>query len=115
MKIINNVVNNKDGFKIEYLSADFDPIFRLLFNTSAFLGKIRKDNAYLVASYGFISEVLDTQSDSELLGVAIIPDAKLLIDGSTLTVREFLIAEIGEETYNFLPRITEEEFYSIPE
>ena len=109
-KVINVVSNN--GLKIEYLSADFNPQFRLLFKMSAFLGKIRQGNTYSVASYGFISEVLDTQSDSELVGVAIIPDAKLLIDGSTPTVREFLIAEFGEETYNFLPRITEEEFYN---
>lgn len=111
-KVINVVASN-NGLGIEYLlSANFDSLFKLAFGVSAYLGEIRMGNIYSVLSYGLILEALDAQPDAELVGVAIIPDAKLLTDGKIRTVKEVLIEVLGEETYNLLPRITEEEFYN---
>lgn len=50
----------------------------------------------------------------DILGVTIHPDTLLYENTLGLkTVKEAIVSEIGEEAYNLLPRMTEEEFYDL--
>lgn len=111
MRIINNIViDNSSGFTMEYIASPFDEKLKQIFSAVAFLGKVRVGNSYTIMAYGSA-----VATGAELVGVSILPDAKIMESKSIITVKELFIGQIGEESYNLLPRMTEEEFYAIPE
>lgn len=110
-KVINVLVSN-NGLEIEYIDASsFNEEYKILFSTVAYLAKVRQGNKYIIAPMAKIMEA----PNIDLLGVAIIPESKLITGSIITNVKEAIIDSLGEEAYNFLPRITEEEFYNTTE
>jgi hypothetical protein len=110
MRIINNVViNHSNGANIEYLAGPFEKNLLDIFISTAYLAKGRKNNEFKIDPLWLVG-----QMGFDILGVSILPDS-LIYENSIglITIKEAIISVIGEEAYNLLPRMTEEEFYEL--
>ena len=99
---------NGGGATIEYLAGPFEETLLNIFKPTAYLAKGRLNNEFIIWSYGLVA-----QTEFDILGVSILPDALLYEDAELKTVKEIIISAIGEEAYILLPRMTEEEFYNL--
>ena len=74
--------------------------------------KIRSDNK--IAIGGLLVAYEATKDNT--LAFAITPNAKIVdADEQIYPIKHYLILFLGEDVYNSFTRITEEEFYAIPE
>lgn len=102
---------NGSGATIEYLAGPFEDSLFYSLQTFAYLIKIRDGNKNFIQTAIAINQ---ESTKDNTLAFAIIPNSKVMdSDGNMLTIKDFLILLLGENVYNFLARITEEQFYDL--